>query len=131
MSGCGGRFQFRYDPQIASDVRIYSVHSSDDFNDEQGGEAAELHKLAEPIILECKQSKLVSSLQTAMFLLCQVHAQRPQGHASRSDTLRHLSMGLLARFSHAGYIGDLEQALMLIGEAGDGHESSIVVCRNP
>ena len=87
-----------------------------------------LHELAESIIVECKQSKPVSSLDTAIFLLGQVLDQQPPGHASRSDTLRHLATGLLARFAHAGHVEDLDQALSLLDEASPG-ESTIVDVR--
>jgi hypothetical protein len=76
-----------------------------------------LHELAMSIMLESKQDRLVSSLETAIFLLQCVLAQQPPGHASRLDTLQYLSRGLLARFMQGGHFGDVTAVVLLLGES--------------
>ena len=82
----------------------------------QEREAFELHELADSIILECKQNRPVSTLETAIFLLRQVLDERPPSNPLRSDALHHLLIALLIRFNQWGWIEDNNEAVKIMNE---------------
>ncbi len=69
----------------------------------------ELEELARSIVVECKQDRPSSTLETAIFLLRQTLDNQPSGHPFRSDALRQLGMALLVKFSQHGWMIDVRE----------------------
>lgn len=90
----------------------------------------ELHKLANSIILESKQDRPDSTLDSAILLLRQAREDRSASDPLRIDVLRHLSMALLTKFSQIGWVEDFTEALSLMIEAHSKRtmESAYPVC---
>jgi hypothetical protein len=77
---------------------------------------------------ECRQSRPISTLETAVTLLRQVLDQRPPPHPLRSETLRSLCTALLIRFNQWGWIEDCDEAVSLLTElSGASNQTSAVI----
>jgi hypothetical protein len=85
--------------------------------EDQERQATELHDRASSIILECKKSRPVSTVETAIFLLRSVLDQQPSAHPLRFYALRHLSIALLTRFNQWGWVEDCREALEAMVDA--------------
>ena len=83
---------------------------------DQNERLSELQDLAESIFLECRESRPLSTLQTAIFLLYQVLEQRPSPHPLRLTYLGHLSRARLTRFTQTGWVEDFDDVLKLVVE---------------
>ncbi len=84
--------------------------------EDQEQEAIKLCKLADSIVMECKQNRPIAALETAISLLRRVLDQRPPSHPLRSDILRHLSIALLSRFNQWGWTDDYFEAFKFMWE---------------
>jgi hypothetical protein len=110
--------QYTPDPVRLSDsldVLDYNTYLYQVIED-QDQDASKLQELASSILSECKQSRPVSTLETAILLLRQVLDQLPPSHPLRPDALHHLSSALLTRFNQWGWIEDSDEAVKLITE---------------
>ena len=103
-------------------IDTYSSQAIED----QEREASELHALADSIILECKQNRPVSTLETAIFFLHQVLDEQPPSHPLRSNALHHLSTALLIRFNQWGWIEDFFEAVKIMTEVSQSLAAGIV-----
>ena len=112
ISSCCSSLQM---PDTARNIQPPDQHQSAQI-DEHEQEASELYQLARSLLLECKESQPVSTLESAIFLLRDMLDKQPRPHPFRLTTLYHLSLALITRCSHFGWHNDVEDICHYLAE---------------
>ena len=91
----------------------------------QDEQFSELVDLAESIVLECKESKPLSTLNTAIFLFEQVLKQQPSHHRHQYTHFCLLAEARLTRYIQTGWVADFDEAVDLFMTVADLWESMV------
>lgn len=94
-------------------------HTSADAADQ---EATELYDLANSLLTECKNAMNLSNLDIAIQLLREDLDQQPSLNHPHSGSFALLFSALLTKFCYTGQIEDLEEAVILCGDAFTSEE---------